>query len=371
MKRIVAVLLLVSIVFSCCDKGSDGTKYIIDGKINMEYNNYVYLQKYINNEFTIVDSTKARYGEFTFKGSVNLPSMHYLQLSDKEGSFKFFLENSKMAFKVDADSVKNSLVTGSVTHDLYMKFKAKNHAFNDLLSKIYNEYKEADEEDQVLVDSLDAEYNKVEEEQFAFYNTFIQEHNNSVVSPFVIRLHMIYRIKLEELESLTASLDLSLAESEYVKWLFNRIEILRKVAIGKLFTDFTMNDIDESPFSLSQLKGNVVLIDFWASGCGPCRRENPNVVKIYNKFHSEGFEILGVSFDKDYDKWLEAINEDQLTWYHVSDLQGWNNTAGKIYGVMSIPHTLLLDRDGIIVAKNIRGEELEEKVKELLGVSMF
>ena len=117
----------------------------------------------------------------------------------------------------------------------------------------------------------------------------------------------------------------------------------------------------------SVVNGDYVLVDFWASWCGPCRAENPNVVEAYNKYHDKGFNVFGVSFDKDHDKWVEAIAKDNLTWPHVSDLKYWSCEAGKLYGVQSIPHNLLLDKDGIIIAKNLRGEDLQNKLAELLA----
>ena len=131
--------------------------------------------------------------------------------------------------------------------------------------------------------------------------------------------------------------------------------------------DFTMNDPDGKPINLSDFKGKVVLVDFWASWCGPCRRENPNVVRLYNEYRSKGFDILGVSLDRSKEPWLAAIEKDGLTWSHVSDLQGWGNAAAKLYGVSSIPHTVLLDKDGKIIARNLRGEALEAKLKSIFG----
>ena len=117
--------------------------------------------------------------------------------------------------------------------------------------------------------------------------------------------------------------------------------------------------------SLSDLRGKIVLVDFWASWCGPCRRENPNVVRMYNKYKDKGFDILGVSLDKTQDRWLQAIEQDGLEWHHVSDLKGWSNEVAQAYGVRSIPHTILLDQEGRIIARNLRGQALEEKLEEL------
>ncbi|MEY3051534.1 MAG: hypothetical protein RLY31_1319 [Bacteroidota bacterium] len=129
--------------------------------------------------------------------------------------------------------------------------------------------------------------------------------------------------------------------------------------------DFSMNDPDGKPVRLSDFRGKVVLVDFWASWCGPCRRENPNVVRMYQQYQPKGFDILGVSLDRTRDPWLAAIEKDGLTWTHVSDLKGWGNEAARMYGVSSIPHTVLVDRDGKIIARNLRGPQLEAKLREL------
>lgn len=136
---------------------------------------------------------------------------------------------------------------------------------------------------------------------------------------------------------------------------------------GAVAPDFTQKSPEGEDISLSSLKGKVVLVDFWASWCGPCRRENPNVVRMYNKYKDQGFEILGVSLDKRKDPWVKAIEKDKLTWYHVSDLKGWKNEVAQMYSVTSVPHTVLLDREGRIVARNLRGHDLEAKVAEIIG----
>jgi len=145
------------------------------------------------------------------------------------------------------------------------------------------------------------------------------------------------------------------------------IDSKKSLAIGFPAPEITMSDPSGKMFSLSSLKGKVVLIDFWASWCRPCRMENPNVVRVYNAYKEYGFDILSVSLDQNKDAWLNAIEADGLTWHHVSDLKGWQSEAGKLYKVSSIPSTVLIDREGNIVAKNLRGPELEKKVKEVLS----
>ncbi|MEO1713383.1 MAG: TlpA disulfide reductase family protein [Bacteroidota bacterium] len=147
----------------------------------------------------------------------------------------------------------------------------------------------------------------------------------------------------------------------------SQMDRLAAFATGAEAPNIVMNTPAGEPMELTSLRGKVVLIDFWASWCGPCRRENPNVVKMYNKYHEKGFDIFGVSLDKDQARWEKAIAADGLTWHHVSDLKGWSNTAAQAYGVRSIPHTVLLDAEGRIIARNLRGAQLEQKLAELFG----
>lgn len=153
----------------------------------------------------------------------------------------------------------------------------------------------------------------------------------------------------------------------YMVELKSNIDNAKNFLIGAVAPDFEQNTPDDQSMKLSDLRGKVVLVDFWASWCGPCRRENPHVVKLYDKYKSKGFEVLGVSLDRTKDKWEKAITKDKLTWSHVSDLKGWKNKVAKQYSVTSVPHTILLDQEGRILARNLRGADLDAKLKELFG----
>jgi peroxiredoxin len=195
---------------------------------------------------------------------------------------------------------------------------------------------------------------------------FVKTHTGTVVSPYLV-IRNSWQFELPELEELTAVMDTSLNPSLYMQALIKRIGILKSVAIGQTAPDFEMNDTSGMAVALSSMKGKVVLVDFWASWCSPCRAENPNVVKAYQAYNKKGFDILGCSFDQNRDRWIKAIKDDRLTWTHVSDLKGWGNAAGKLYGVGLIPANVLLDKDQQIIARNLRGEDLLKKLEELFG----
>jgi len=220
--------------------------------------------------------------------------------------------------------------------------------------------------DTVGVKTVEAAYDSVQKAQSTFMKEYILKNGKSVVAAY-LAISNAYAYSLEDLKAINKAMDPSVANSAYVKKLAEREIILGKVEPGQPAPEFTLNDTTGNPISLSSLKGKVVLVDFWASWCGPCRAENPNVVAAYKRFSSKGFTVFGVSLDTDKDKWLQAIAKDGLTWPHVSDLIGWDNAAAKQYGVMSIPASYLLDKEGKIIASNLRGEELVKKLEELLG----
>jgi peroxiredoxin len=175
-----------------------------------------------------------------------------------------------------------------------------------------------------------------------------------------------YNPDAKELDSIYNDLSLSIQNSYFGKKIKDVLDIAKKTDIGNEAPVFAQNDASGKSVSLASFKGKYVLVDFWASWCGPCRAENPNVVKAYQKFHAKGFDILGVSLDEEKDKWIAAVKKDNLDWSQVSDLQGWKNNVAMLYGVQGIPMNFLIDKEGKIIGKGLRGDDLDRKLEELL-----
>ena len=200
------------------------------------------------------------------------------------------------------------------------------------------------------------------------YGDYVRKYPSSPLAMYALQQYAGWNIDADKVEPLFNTLSSVNKAYPSAADFKENLEIAKKTGIGKMAMDFTQNDTLGKPVTLSSLRGRYLLIDFWASWCGPCRAENPNVVKVFNKFKDRGFHIIGVSLDRpgQKEKWMKAIHDDGLAWTQVSDLQFWNNEVAKQYGIRAIPQNLLLDPEGKIIAKNVRGEELDLKVTEAI-----
>jgi len=363
MRNVLTILVFVLTVLSC---QSAKDEYSIKGTIAGVETGKVYLLKLVGEQPQSIDTADVVGGKFTFKGKMVTPDIRMLRLNDQDYFAQFFLDNANITVTAKKDSLRSTKITGSPTQDIFKTYIAEMEKLNKEVLALQGKYQNAmttgntSEADKAKID-----YQAIIDNNKVYTKNFVKEHSNSVVSAYITLFQLADQIDVAELDSLASKFAPELSKSEYVVKINERIQEQKKTAIGIVAPDFTMNDPEGKPIQLSSLRGKIVLVDFWAAWCGPCRQENPNVVKLYQQYHDKGFEILGVSLDKNKEDWLKAIKADNLTWMHVSDLQYWQNAAARLYGVNAIPQSFLLDKDGKIIGKGLRGEQLANKLMEL------
>jgi peroxiredoxin len=337
----------------------------------------VFINYRLNGEWK-QDSVTIAGKKYTVSGTIDEASIGYIRASykravpqrinQKRDVTSIFLEGTTMS-AVHTDSFSNVKVKGSKSNDEYVLLNEKMKPFNAEIEQLNNEYRTlAANKDEAGIARLEEKYDGIEKRQKEIYKAEFVKNPSSPLALYLLERYAGYDINADEVDPLFAMLPASAKESKSGKAMTEKLNIARITGIGRTAPEFTQNDTLGNPVSLTSFRGKYLLVDFWASWCGPCRKENPNVVKAFNKYKEKGFTILGVSLDQPNakDKWLKAIHDDQLTWTHVSDLQYWKNAVAVQYGVQAIPQNFLLDPAGKIIAKNLRGEDLDKKLAELM-----
>ncbi|NML22915.1 AhpC/TSA family protein [Pseudoflavitalea sp. G-6-1-2] len=323
----------------------------------------------------IMDSAELKKGAFEFKGTLGGPARmnvtlnHTGEKSKAADALTFYVEKGNVTLAAK-DSIKNAVVKGSSLNEEYKKFQKYLSAPQATIDAINAEWTNASPEkkkEEGFVKSLQDRYKPAAEAMENLQREYIKQNPASYFSLTSIQEIAGGKMDAAEVEPMFKSLSADLQNSKAGKNLAKLIGAARATAVGVQAPEFTQNDVDGKPVKLSDFKGKYVLIDFWASWCGPCRGENPNVVKAYNDYKDKNFTILGISLDSKKENWLKAIEDDKLTWTHVSDLKFWNNEVAVQYGIRGIPANLLLDKDGKIIGKDLRGEELQKKLAEILN----
>lgn len=360
MKKLLPILLLAAV--ACSSPKKEGFK--IEVAISGETPDMAYLQLYENGEMNTLDSAQIKNGTFVFEGKTDYPDRYYIQLGDQRDRIALLLENSNISITAQVDSLNKAVISGSATQDAYNAYADLKKSFDKQLSELYQEYKAA--ADNAVKSKIEARYDSVDALKYDFIKQYVKSHGNSVLAPFIVRNEIIYYLDLAELEELADSISVNLKDYKYTKQLYDKIEKLRSLQPGKMAPEFTQNDVDGTPVSLSDYRGKYLMIDFWASWCSPCRKANPKVVALYKKYSQKDFDILGVSMDSKKENWLKAIHDDGLLWKQVSTLEGWNNPVGKLYSVMSIPHAILIDPDGKIIKRGLHVDEVEAILQQRL-----
>jgi thiol-disulfide isomerase/thioredoxin len=343
--------------------------FTIEGTAKNYKNKYIYINhKWDDNNFT--DSVKVENSKFKLSGKSPESNMYWITFNNNINSspnIVFYVDPGKTTITMDVDSLQNIKVEGGQSQKDYESYRIMMVTFNMKQQQLYNEYNQArNSNDMNGMTIKQQEFEKLTQEVKSGLKQFIKDHPKSPVSGYIIHFEFQNQIfTMADLEEAVGYLDKSILSTKFGKLAETRLAQMRGTMVGYPAINFTQNTPEGKPVKLSDYKGKYVLVDFWASWCGPCRAENPNVVAAYNKYKDKGFTILGVSFDQNKDAWLKAIEKDNLNWTHVSDLKGWGNEVGKIYSISSIPQNILVDKDGKIVGKNLRGPALDEKLDEL------
>ena len=363
MNKIVYLFAVGAMALTAC---SNDPAYKISGTIeNVADGEFVYLSEAKGREMVKLDSAVVTAGAFTFEGRQDEVVNRYITYTPKEGRgprVDFFLENGNITVAMG----ENASVTGTPNNDIYQAYKTEAAALNKEMRALYEQTKA-----EGVTEEQKAEIEKQYEELDAkLTDLTFQTIDANITNPVGIHLWPgnSYSMELEQLQALAAKVPAEYQSNERIAKLLSRIEILAKTAVGQKFTDFTLPDPEGNPMKLSDIiaKNKYTLIDFWASWCGPCRREMPNVVAAYKEYNKKGFGIVGVSLDSDAEAWKKAIKDMDMTWDHMSDVKGWQCEGAALYGVNSIPATVLVAQDGTIIARNLRGEAIKEKLAELL-----
>lgn len=359
------VYLFAAAAFVAC---SENKGYVVTGTVEGAADgDTVYLAAVEGRQLVNMDSTVIQNGTFTFKGVQDTAVSRYItyKAEGKEGlNIDFFLENGKISINLSEGT--NDSATGTLNNDAYQEIRVQVNEINGKMREIYESMSDTTLTDEQR-EAKGKEMNDLEEKQMAVVKSGIAKNITNLAGVTLLKQNYYY-MDVNELDPLMPQIPAAFDNDERIIRIKENVEKMKATAVGQKFTDFEMQTPEGETVKLSDYvgKGKVVLVDFWASWCGPCRREMPNLVEAYAKYKGKNFEIVGVSLDQSGDSWKEAIQKLNITWPQMSDLKYWNCEGARLYAVSSIPHTVLIDGEGVILARGLHGDGLQEKLAEVL-----
>ena len=373
MKKIVFIITS-ALLFVACNNLKDN-EFLISGTANgIENGKKVFIEVQTETGTLAKDTAVVTDGKFELKGITEEIDLGFIRIENEQINLPLILEEGKIEINIVKDSLHKSTLGGTPNNDKFQKFNTESRAISEKVAKFEKDngpemQKAQMSNDTVTINKLLKEYKKFQNEMNDYSKKFIKENPDAYLSVLLLENFLMRQyLTPEEIKSYFEGLDKDVKETKSGKKIKTALDSMSAIVIGKPAPNFSAPSPEGKTISLKESLGKVTIIDFWASWCGPCRAENPNVVALYNEFHPQGLNIISVSLDKDAAKWKDAIAKDGLIWSHVSNLKFWEDPIAKQYNVQSIPATFILDEKGNIVAKDLRGEELRAKVAALLGV---
>ena len=360
----IILLTVIAIVTISWQQWRQAKEFTVTGNVQGFKDDIVFLTHGTFNN-TKIDSAVVKDGHFEFKGKVGEPLLGMLFSRNYRLRLDLFIDNAPITITGNMEALDEIKVAGSPIVNEYEIFNKQIMANRKRVNGLFQQAYDAKQTgDTVTAKKLEADGNKWYAYEYEIRENYIKEHPANAIG---VRELMMYTNSktLQKSTKYYEALDPKIKASEQGKEVADRIAILNKLEPGKPALAFTQNDVNDKPVSLASYKGKYVLLEFWASWCGPCRAENPNLLKQKQLFGDKGFNILGVSLDKNKELWVKAIEKDGLTWTQVSDLKGWNNDIAVMYGIKAVPANFLIDPSGKIIAQDLRGEALNKKLKEI------
>ena len=375
MKKLFIRFISLSFLVLLGSCGSQENQFELIGKADVADGTKIYvLQADQNNQPYIKDSTTVQSNNFKFQGISSTPQISYIQVEGVNGYVLAILENGDIKADLFKDSISKSKVYGTKSNDDFIKYKSETKFLVDDMNNISYEAQDAIMTGDVSTAmELEKEYNSKEREVMLYEWDFIIDNLDSYMSALLLEVFMIEnKVNKDSIIDVYESFSNRIKVSDVGK---NIADLLSQyenpIEVGETAPDFTAPSINGSDVTLSEevSKNNVTLLDFWAAWCRPCRVENPNLVRLYKSYNKDGFDIIGVSLDRTKEQWEQAVEDDNLLWTQVSNLNFWNDPIARRYSIRAIPQSFLINKEGVVIGKNLRGNDLEESIKFALSLN--